>query len=291
MNSCSRFIDQRYNAEENDQPDNSARWLAIAGPYPRRFPPRREEGPPVNERVLRFREIRVVGADGSQLGVLTSKEALTLAKEAGLDLVMVAPQAQPPVCKIIDHGRYKYETRQRDKDSKKKTQDVKGIKMRPNIAENDMNTLLRHARKFLQEGDKVRVTCQFRARELAHPEIGKRKMERFAALLEEVAIIEKPPNLDGRLMIMVLNPKPGMKLVKKTHDENSEDGLHKDIEIEDHSGEDDDLEETPDLAVAEKEEATPAAPATQGKKGKVVERKKVDRYKEVDPLAELLGEA
>lgn len=179
----------------------------------RRYPPR-DEGPPLNERILRFREIRVIGSGGEQLGVMTARAALDLAREEGLDLLMVAPSAQPPVCRILDYGKFKYETEKREKEGKRKQQDVKGIKLRPGTAENDLNTLLRNAQRFLEDGDKVRVVCQFRQRELAHPEIGLRKMELIAQRLNEVAVVEKPASLDGRQMVMVLNPKP--KKVEKS---------------------------------------------------------------------------
>ncbi len=153
---------------------------------------------------------------------MTSRQALAAARDAELDLVMVAQNANPPVCKIIDHGKHKYEQEKREKENKRKTQDVKGIKMRPNIAEHDLNTLLRNARKFLEDGDKVRVACQFRARELAHPEIGRKKMEHFAAQLADVSIIDKEAKLENRLMIMVLNPKPGNQPQKKSNAENQD---------------------------------------------------------------------
>lgn len=152
--------------------------------------------------------MRVIGADGQQLGIVQSRQALVMAREQGLDLVMVSPQAQPPVCKIIDFGKYKYETEKMAKESKRKAQEVKGIKMRPGTAENDLNHLLKNAQKFLEEGHKLKVTCQFRAREVTHPEIGLRKMNAFALKLSNWAVVERPPSLDGKLMIMILNPKP-----------------------------------------------------------------------------------
>ncbi|HRI44542.1 MAG TPA: translation initiation factor IF-3 [Fimbriimonadaceae bacterium] len=190
-----------------------------------RRPPQRDEGPPVNERCLRFRDVRVIGADGDQVGIIQSRQALTMARELGLDLVMVSPQAQPPVCKIIDYGKFKYLTEKQEKEKKRTKQEVKGIKMRPGTAANDLNTLARNARKFLDEGHKVKVTCQFRAREVTHPEIGVRKMEAFAAQLADVSTIERPPSLDGRLMIMILLPKPSTGGKKKdAKDQNEQDG-------------------------------------------------------------------
>lgn len=172
------------------------------------------------------RDVRVIGPDGGQLGIMQSRQALSTAQEMGLDLVMVAPAAQPPVCRIIDYGKFKYEAQKLQKDSKKKQQDVKGIKLRPNTAEHDLNTLARNARRFLEEGDKVRVVCQFRAREITHPEIGLNKMKMFAEKLADVSMIEKPPTLDGRQMIMVLNPKSGQKkdAKKDAEAENQQNG-------------------------------------------------------------------
>lgn len=166
----------------------------------------------------------MIGADGSQVGILQSRQALNMAREQGLDLVMVSPSAQPPVCKIIDFGKYKYETEKQAKENKKVKQDVKGIKMRPGTAKGDLDTLLRRANEFLAEGHKVKVTCQFRAREVTHPEIGLRKMQAFAESLAGVAQMDKTPSLDGRLMTMVLSPKPGSGQGKKhAKDQNQQD--------------------------------------------------------------------
>jgi translation initiation factor IF-3 len=149
-----------------------------------------------------------------------------MAREQGLDLVMVAPTAQPPVCRIIDYGKFKYDTEKQKKEQKKVKQDVKGIKMRPGTADNDLKTLQRNAQKFLEEGHKVKVTCQFRAREVTHPEIGLRKMLRFSEELAEVATVERPPSLDGKLMIMILVPKPGgAKPKKHAKAEDQQDGV------------------------------------------------------------------
>lgn len=134
-----------------------------------------------------------------------------MAREQGLDLVMVSPTANPPVCKIIDYGKFKYLTEKQSKDSKKKQQEVKGIKISPRIAEHDLNFLLRNAIKFLEEGHKVKITCQFRAREITHPELGRAKLEKMAEQMAHIATVERPPSLDGRLMIMVMMPKPQTK--------------------------------------------------------------------------------
>lgn len=173
--------------------------------------------------MLRFREIRVIGAEGEQLGIMQSRQALAQAKEQGLDLLMVAPNAQPPVCRIVDYGKYKYETEKREKENKRKQQDVKGIKLRPGTAENDLNTLLRNARKFLDEGDKVRVVCQFRAREITHPEIGLKQMAKIAERLADIATVEKAASLDGRQMVMVLIPKPKKTTEGKKKDAEDQD--------------------------------------------------------------------
>jgi translation initiation factor IF-3 len=162
----------------------------------------------VNERCLRFRDVRVIGSNGEQLGILQTRQALNIARDEGLDLVMVSPTAQPPVCRIIDHGKYKYEMKQREREGKKKQQDVKGIKISPRIAEHDLGFQTKKARKFLEEGDKVKVTCQFRAREITHSELGRKKLDHMAELLADIATVERTPTLDGRLMIMVLVPRP-----------------------------------------------------------------------------------
>jgi translation initiation factor IF-3 len=147
---------------------------------------------------------------------MQSRQALNQARDEGLDLVMVSPTAQPPVCKIIDYGRHKYLTEKQNKDSKKKSQDVKGIKISPRIAEHDLAFLIRNASKFLEEGHKVKVTCMFKAREITHPELGRKKLDYFAEQVKEIAVVERPPALDGRLMIMVLVPKPNIGS-KKQH--------------------------------------------------------------------------
>jgi translation initiation factor IF-3 len=181
----------------------------------------------INERVLRFREVRLVGPEGKQIGVTPSREALTMAQQHGLDLVLVSATADPPVCRIIDYGRYKYEQERRERENKRKQQDVKGIKISPRIAEHDMATAIKHATRFLEAGDKVRVTCQFKAREVTHPELGRAKLERIAEAVAELAVVERSPTLDGRLMVMVMVPKP--RTVSKAHGkaENKQDGSQK----------------------------------------------------------------
>ncbi|MBS1705124.1 MAG: translation initiation factor IF-3 [Armatimonadetes bacterium] len=191
----------------------------------------------MNERILRFRDVRVVAADGSQMGILQTRQALEMARDQGMDLVMVAESAQPPVVKIVDFGKYKYENEKREKENKRKSLELKGIKMSPRIAEHDMQTLLKNAKKFLEEGHKVRVVCMFRQRELAHSGIGLEKMLRFADQLQEVAVTERAPALEGRQMIMILNPKPGKPAGKK--DAKNQDKQNGSEEVQDHgNGED-----------------------------------------------------
>jgi translation initiation factor IF-3 len=150
---------------------------------------------------------------------MSSRAALELAREQGLDLVAVATEAQPVVCKIIDYGRFKYTTEKQKKETRKKQQDVKGIKFGPNSAEHDLGHLLKNAKKFLEEGHKVKVTCQFRRREIAHPELGKRKMEYFVQQLEDHCIVENQPKLEGKLMTMILSPKPSSASKKHGKDQ------------------------------------------------------------------------
>lgn len=140
---------------------------------------------------------------------MSVRDALALATEKGLDLVEVAPTAQPPVCRITDYGKYKYEQgkREREQHKKQKQQDLKAIKMRPVTAEHDFQVRLRAAQKFLEEGDKVKVTIQFKAREITHPEIARRLMDKLVQAVANDAVIEKPPAIEGRMMTMILSPK------------------------------------------------------------------------------------
>jgi len=169
----------------------------------------------------------VIGSDNEQLGIMQSRQALGLAKEEGLDLVMVSATAQPPVVKIIDYGKYKYLEKQLGKDKKSKQQDVKGIKISPRIAEHDMAFLIKNAQRFLEEGNKVRVTCMFKAREVTHPELGKGKLAAFAEKLADISAVERIPALDGRQMIMVLTPKVAPAKKKDAKDQNKQDGGQK----------------------------------------------------------------
>lgn len=162
----------------------------------------------INEQI-RDKEVRVIGEDGEQLGIMSSKDALKLAREAELDLIKIAPTAKPPVCKIVDYGKYRYEQIRKEKEAKKKqkTIDIKEIRFSPNIDTNDLNTKINQARKFLTKGDKVKVSIRFRGRELAHTEIGIDILNNFAAQLEDVAVVEKPAKVEGRSMVMFLAEK------------------------------------------------------------------------------------
>lgn len=162
----------------------------------------------INEQI-RDREVRVIGADGQQLGVMSSKEAFKLAQEAELDLVKIAPGAKPPVCKIIDYGKYRYEQARKEKDAKKKqkTIEVKEIRMSPNIDTNDLNTKVNAARKFIEKGSRVKVTLRFRGREMAHVQTSKVILDKFAEMLSDVAVVEKAPKMEGRSMMMFLTEK------------------------------------------------------------------------------------
>ncbi|MCR5742652.1 MAG: translation initiation factor IF-3 [Lachnospiraceae bacterium] len=164
----------------------------------------------INEQI-RDKEVRVVGADGEQLGIMSAKEALNMAKEAELDLVKIAPNAKPPVCKIIDYGKYKYEQLRREKEAKKKqkTIELKEIRMTPNIEENDLNTKVSAARKFLEKGNKVKVTLRFRGREMAHMNASKHILDEIAEKLSDISVVEKPAKVEGRNMSLVLGVKSG----------------------------------------------------------------------------------
>ena len=151
----------------------------------------------------------MVGEDGSQLGVMSVKEALKMAEEAGLDLVKIAPTAKPPVCKIVDYGKYRYELARKEKEAKKKQRiiEIKEIRMSPNIDTNDMNTKVTAAKKFITKGNKVKVTLRFRGREMAHMQASRHILEDFAQMLSDVAVVEKAPKVEGRTMTMFLTEK------------------------------------------------------------------------------------
>ena len=162
----------------------------------------------INEQI-RDKEVRLIGADGEQLGIVSSKEAQRLAEEAGLDLVKIAPTAKPPVCKIIDYGKYRYEQARKEKEAKKKqkTIELKEIRLSPNIDTNDLNTKINAAKKFIEKGNKVKVTLRFRGREMAHMNQSKYILDDFAEALADVAVVEKAPKVEGRSIGMVLAEK------------------------------------------------------------------------------------
>ena len=162
----------------------------------------------INEQI-RDKEVRLIGEDGEQLGIFSAKEAYMKAQEAGLDLVKIAPTAKPPVCKIVDYGKYRYDQMRREKEAKKKQKvtELKEIRLSPNIDSNDLNTKANAARKFLTKGDKVKVTLRFRGREMAHSEIGEELLLKFAAECADIAVADKAPKLEGRFMNVFLSPK------------------------------------------------------------------------------------
>ena len=162
----------------------------------------------INEQI-RDREIRLIGEDGEQLGIMSAREAMKIAQEAELDLVTIAPAAKPPVCKIIDYGKYKYEQARKEKEAKKKqkTVEVKEVRLSPNIDTNDLNTKINNAKKFISKGNKVKVTLRFRGREMAHVQQSKHILDDFAETLADVAVVEKPAKMEGRAMSMVLAEK------------------------------------------------------------------------------------
>ena len=149
----------------------------------------------------------MIGEDGEQLGIMSSREAQVIAEEAGLDLVKISPKAVPPVCKVIDYGKYRYEIARKEKEQKKKQKiaELKEIRFSPNIDTNDMNTKMNAARKFLEKGDKVKVTLRFRGREMAHMKDSKHLLDEFAEALSDVSVIEKPAKVEGRTLTLVLN--------------------------------------------------------------------------------------
>ena len=166
----------------------------------------------INEQI-RDKEIRLIGENGEQLGIMSAKEAFKMAKEAELDLVKIAPTAKPPVCKIIDYGKYRYELARKEKEAKKKqkTVEIKEVRLSPNIEANDLNTKVNMAKKFIAKGDKVKVTLRFRGREMAHMQSSKHILDDFAEALADIAVIEKPAKLEGKSIMMFLTEKKQLK--------------------------------------------------------------------------------
>ena len=164
----------------------------------------------INEQI-RDKEIRLIGADGAQMGIMSPRDALKMAIDKDLDLVKVAPQAKPPVCKILDYGKYRFEMQKKEKEAKKnqKVVELKEIRLSLNIDTNDFNTKVNQAAKFLQQGHKLKVSIRFRGREMAHTEIGRELLKKFAEQCAEVATMDKAAKLEGRNMSMFLSPKTG----------------------------------------------------------------------------------
>lgn len=162
----------------------------------------------INEQI-RDREIRLIGENGEQLGIMSARDAYKMAQEAELDLVKIAPTAKPPVCKIIDYGKYRYELARKEKEARKKQKviDIKEVRLSPNIDTNDLNTKVGAARKFLEKGDKVKVTLRFRGREMAHMSKSKYILDDFAESLADIAVVDKPSKVEGRSMVMFFTAK------------------------------------------------------------------------------------
>lgn len=167
-----------------------------------------KDGPRVNEEI-RIREVQLIDQDGQNRGVLPTRDALALAQEAGLDLVEIAPNSAPPVCKILDYGRFKYQNQKKASEARKKQKvvEVKEIKLRPGIDTHDYDVKMKSMLRFFEEGDKVKVTLRFRGRELAHPELGMKLLQKVKADFDEVAKVEYEPRMEGRQMIMILAPR------------------------------------------------------------------------------------
>lgn len=163
----------------------------------------------INEEIL-DKEVRLIGAEGEQLGIMSSAEALKIAEERELDLVKIAPGSNPPVCKIMDYGKFRFEQTKKEKEAKKNQRviEIKEIRMSPGIDTNDFNTKLKNGQKFLADGDRVKVSVRFRGREMAHTEIGAELLKDFAAKCADIANMDKAPKLEGRNMSMFLSPKP-----------------------------------------------------------------------------------
>ncbi len=182
---------------------------SIIARRPHNAPPQRDTGPRVNDRI-RGSEIRLIGADGENAGVVTPERAMQMAEEAGLDLVEISPNASPPVCKIMDFGKFKYETQKREAEARKKQKiiEIKEVKFRPNTDTNDYEVKMRNVYKFLENGDKVKVTLRFRGREMAHQNLGRELLERVAEDTKEHGKVENFPKMEGRQMVMLIGPLP-----------------------------------------------------------------------------------
>ncbi len=175
---------------------------------PHNAPPTRDTGPRVNDRI-RAPEIRLIGAEGENLGVVSPAQALEMASEVGLDLVEISPNATPPVCKIMDFGKFKYEQQKREAEARKKQKiiEVKEVKFRPNTDQHDYDVKMRNVVKFLENGDKVKVTLRFRGREMAHQKLGLELLNRVADDVTEIGKVENFPKMEGRQMVMMIGPR------------------------------------------------------------------------------------
>ncbi|MXQ07699.1 translation initiation factor IF-3 [Alphaproteobacteria bacterium GH1-50] len=174
---------------------------------PHNAPPTRDTGPRINDKI-RVPEIRLIGAEGENVGVVSPRQALEMAEEAGLDLVEISPNASPPVCKIMDYGKFKYEQQKRESEARKKqkTIEVKEVKFRPNTDTHDYDVKMRNVTRFLEAGDKVKVTLRFRGREMAHQNLGRDLLERVATDVEGLGKVENMPKMEGRQMVMMIGP-------------------------------------------------------------------------------------
>ena len=164
------------------------------------------DGPRVNEDI-RVPQVRLIDQDGEMQGVMTARDALLRAYAVGMDLLEISPNADPPVCKILDYGKYKYELQKKKNEKKQRVIEIKEIKVRPNIDENDYQVKMRAMKKFIEEGDKVKVTLRFRGREMAHQDLGVKVLERIRGDMDERAKVEQMPRMENRQMIMVLSPR------------------------------------------------------------------------------------
>ena len=162
----------------------------------------------INDDIL-VREVRVIDENGQQLGIMATRDAVRIAEEHHLDLVEISPQARPPVCKILDYGKYRYEQQKREKEARKKQKvfEIKEVKLRPGIEDHDFDVKFKNAVRFLADGNKVKVTIMFRGREMSHPELGEVLLDKMAAQLGDTAVVEKKPKIEGRNMTMVVAPK------------------------------------------------------------------------------------
>nr|WP_239479995.1 translation initiation factor IF-3 [Actibacterium sp. 188UL27-1] len=174
---------------------------------PHNAPPQRETGPRINDRI-RTNELRLIGPEGQNVGVVTPERAMELAEQVGLDLVEISPNATPPVCKIMDFGKFKYETQKKEAEARKKQKiiEVKEVKFRPNTDTHDYDVKMRNVTRFLENGDKVKVTLRFRGREMAHQNLGRELLERVADDIQELGKVENMPKMEGRQMVMMIGP-------------------------------------------------------------------------------------